>query len=209
MNCRLLTRLSVPVLFVLLLAGCKGYELEKKNYADEPIQWGEPVNGLKVGIARREYNSGFAPAGRDMIYFVVHLMNVTGRNLSILAPTAIAGSLPEDLAGDESVGVTLVYDTGAGATRTGEFRPKKKPPVQVMEPNKAYLLELRVAPEKFGLQRFVPGSVSAVYANRQTSIRYKNQGDQTVGGLWAGEARSGTIVLRAATQPSTQPAAAK
>jgi hypothetical protein len=191
------------------VAGCKGYGLDERTYSDDNIQWGPSVDGLKVGLARREYEPGFAPPGRGMINLSVHLLNDGARPLSILAPAAIRGALPEDLAGDESVVVKLLYDAGPEGAKTGEFKPIKKPVVQVMEPGKIYVLELRVAPEKFGMTRFVPGRVSAVYVNHQASIRYKTQGDEMASGLWTGEARSGTIALEpaAATQPTaTKPA---
>jgi hypothetical protein len=194
-----LTRFCLPLVAISWLAGCKGYELDRKTFSDDTIQWGEPVNGLQVGIARREFVSGAAPAGSGVEYYSVHLKNVTKRELTILSPVALKGNLPEDLAGDESVHVKLFYDTGAaGGVKTGEFKPVKRPVIQVMEPGMSYALELRLAPEKFGLRRFEPGRLSAVYSNRQESIRYKTMGDQPVRSIWTGEAKSGTVIVEPA-----------
>jgi hypothetical protein len=195
------------VFLLCVVAGCKGYEPNRRTYSDDNIQWGPAVDGLKVGLARREYEPGYAPPGRGMINLSVHLLNESPRPLTILAPAAIRGALPEDLAGDESVAVKLLYDAAGQGAKTGEFKPIKKPQVQVMEPGKVYILELRVAPEKFGMSRFVPGRITAVYVNRQASIRYTTLDGQTVTGMWTGEARSGTIVLgdpelAATTQPT-------
>jgi hypothetical protein len=192
------------VLLLCALAGCKGYEPNQRTYSDDNIQWGPSVDGLKVGLARREYEPGFAPPGRGMINLSVHLLNDGARPLSVLAPAAIRGALPEDLAGDESVVVKLLYDAAGEGAKAGEFKPIKKPVVQVMEPGKVYVLVLHVAPEKFGMTRFVPGRVSAVYVNHQSSIRYNTLGGEVVTGVWTGEARSGTITLEpaAATQPA-------
>ena len=70
--------------------------------------------------------------------------------------------------GDESVGVKLVYDSAAGV-KTGEFRPRDKPVIQTMEPGKSYNLEIRLSPSKFGLDRFVAGTITAIYSNAQST----------------------------------------
>jgi hypothetical protein len=182
-----------------LLTGCQGYELNARDYADDPIQWGQPVNGLQAGLARRMYKPGTAP-GSGQIYFAVLLRNVTGRPLSILAPTKLGGAATEKRAGDESVRVTLDYD-GAPGAKAAEFKPPDKPVVQIMEPGKDYSLELRLSPSKFGLARFVPGRITATYANAQATIKYDRMGGAVTSGLWTGEARSGAVSVDA---PTTQ-----
>jgi hypothetical protein len=188
------------VIVFLLLAGCQGHELDARNYAEDAVQWGQAVNGLQVGLARRTYRPGTAP-GMDQIYFSVQLRNVSGRSLSVLAPATIKGTVPEKRAGDESVAVNLLYATPAGE-KTATFRPEKKPVVQVMEPGKEYSLELRLSPSKFGMDRFVPGRVMAVYTNAQATIQYASMGGEPTTGLWTGEARSGTVAIDVAA-PTT------
>jgi hypothetical protein len=187
---------------ITLLTGCQGYDLNARDYADDAIQWGQPVNGLQVGLGRRTYKLGTAP-GSDQIYFTVLLRNVSGRPLSILAPTAISGTVPEKRAGDESVRVTLNYDGAAGA-KAAEFKPADKPAVQIMEPGKEYSLELRLSPNKFGLSHFVPGRITAAYANAQATIKCDAMGGATATGLWTGEARSGAVSVDAPTAPATR-----
>jgi hypothetical protein len=184
-------------LLFTLLTGCQGYDLNSRDYADDAIQWGQPVNGLQVGLARRTYKPGTTP-GLDQAYFTVQLRNMTGRPLSILAPTKLIGAATEKLAGDESVRVTLDYD-GAPGAKAAEFKPADKPAVQVMEPGKDYSLELRLSPSKFGLARFVPGRISATYANAQSSIKYDAMGGAVTSGLWTGEARSGAVSVDSPT----------
>ena len=87
---------SWPVaLLFILLTGCQGYDLNSRDYADDAIQWGQPVNGLQVGLGRRTYKPGTAP-GLDQVYFSVLLRNVTGRPLSVLAPTKLSGAVSVD-----------------------------------------------------------------------------------------------------------------
>jgi len=192
---------SILLLTCPFVTGCKGYGLNELPYTEDPTHWGQAVNGLQVGIARRTYKPGEEP-GINQIYLIVRLKNATKDWLSILAPTAIQGTLAEPPAGDESVGVKLVYDSAAGV-KTGEFRPRDKPVIQTMEPGKSYNLEIRLAPSKFGLDRFVAGTITAVYSNAQSTIKYQRLGAQTVNGLWTGEARSAPILLEV-NAPTTQ-----
>jgi hypothetical protein len=194
-------RILLLLLLIPLLAGCKGYGLNEVPYTEDLTHWGQAVNGLQVGIARRNYNPGAEPTARQ-IYLIVRLKNATKDWMSILAPTAIQGAMTEPLAGDESVGVKLVYDSAAGV-KTGEFRPRDKPVVQTMEPGKSYNLEIRLSPGKFGLDRFVAGTITAVYSNAQPAIKYDRQGGQAVSGLWTGEARSAPMILEV-NAPATQ-----
>jgi len=122
------------------------------------------------------------------------MRNVGGRSLAILAPTSVSGTMPEPLAGDESVCVTLTYEGAAGA-KPAVFAPGKKPVVQQMEPGKDYPLELRLSPSKFGLERFVAGRITAAYSNAQSSIKYTSMGGEVTTGLWTGEARSGAVAI--------------
>ena len=180
---------------LVLLAGCQGHELIPHNFSEDSVQWGQAVNGVQVGLARRTYRPGTEP-GRDEVYFTVVLRNVSGRTLVILAPTTIGGTIPEKLAGDESVVVTLTYDSAAGA-KPAEFKPVNKPVVQHMEPGNDYRLELRLSPRKFGLARFVAGRITAAYSNAQSSIKYTAMGGEPTTGLWTGEARSGAVSIDA------------
>jgi hypothetical protein len=193
---------ATVILFAAFLAGCQGHELIPHNYSEEAVQWGQAVNGLQVGLARRTYRPGTEP-GRDQVYFTVVLRNVGGRTLAILAPTMIGGTIPEKLAGDESVAVTLTYDGGAGA-KPAEFKPTNKPVVQQMESGKEYPLELRLSPGKFGLERFVAGRVTAAYSNAQSSIKYASMGGEPTSGLWTGEARSGAVSIDAPAATTQQ-----
>ncbi len=190
-----------------LVAGCKGHGLDERGYDQDAVQWGPVVNGLQVGMARRTYEPGQAP-GVDQIYFVVQLRNVKGKSLSILATADGGGVLPEKRVGNESVCVTLVYDSPAGL-KTAEFKPAKKPIIYEMEPGKAYSLEARLAPVKFGLDRFFPGRMTAAYSNQQASIQYDSLKGKTIDGLWTGEARSGSVIVDVRPEPQKPPAAAK
>lgn len=195
-------RLLLTIL--LLLAGCEGRQLDAPRYADEAILWGEAVNGLEVGIARRAYEAGFAP-GKDQDYYSIHLRNVTKKDLKVLSPVALPGYIPEDPAGDESVKVVLTYDSAAGV-KTASFTPPKKPVVQTLEPGRILKLELRLSASKFGMDRFVSGKISATYTNGQGAIKYSTLGGESVGGLWTGEARSGSVQVDAPA-PATQKSA--
>jgi hypothetical protein len=185
-----------------LLNGCQGHALIPRNYSEEAVQWGQTVNGLQVGLSQRTYKEGTEP-GRHQLYFTVTMRNVTGRSLAILAPTKVGGTIPEKLAGDESVAVTLTYDGAAGA-KPAQFKPIDKPVVQHMEPGKEYPLELRLSPTKFGLERFVAGRITAAYYNAQSSIRYASMGGEPTTGLWTGEARSGAVAIDAPAATTQQ-----
>ena len=195
----------IAVVFAVLLAGCQGHELIPHNYSDEPIQWGEPVNGLQIGLAQRTYKEGSEP-GRYQRYFTVVLRNVGSRSLAILAPTSVGGTIPEKLAGDESVSVTFSYEGAAAASvKPAVFKPTNKPVVQYMEPGKNYPLELRLSPSKFGRDDFVAGRIIAAYSNAQSSIRYTSMGGEPTTGLWTGEVRSGPVAIDASAAITTQP----
>lgn len=189
-------------LFFVALAGCQGHDLIPHDYTDDAVQWGQPVNGLQVGLSRRTYLPG-AALGRDQLYFTVQLRNVGNRPLSILAPTAVSGTMPEKLAGDERVRVMLTYE-GAAGVKPAEFKPANKPVVQMMEPGKEYPLELRLSPGKFGLERFVAGRIVAAYSNSQATIKYNSMGGEATTGLWTGEARSGAVSVDAPPAATTQ-----
>jgi hypothetical protein len=178
-------------LLVAILAGCQGHTLDAHPFSDDAIQWGQSVDGLQIGMARRTYEPGEAPE-LGQLYFTVLMRNVTRRPLSILAPTKLRGTLSEKPAGDESVNVTLTYD-GAPAAKPAVFKPENKPVVQVMEPGRDYPMELRLSPETFGLDHFVPGRITATYSNAQTSIHYAAMGGEPTTGLWIGKARSGAV----------------
>ena len=194
------TIILLPAL--LLLGGCQGHDLIPHNYNEEAVQWGQAVNGLQVGLSRRIYKEGSEPRWRQL-YFILTMRNVSGRTLAILAPTTIGGTIPEKLAGDESVAVTLTYD-GAPGAKPAEFKPVNKPVVQQMEPGKEYPLELRLSPGKFGLERFVAGRVTAAYSNAQSSIKYASMGGEATTGLWTGEARSGAVSVDAPAATTQQ-----
>lgn len=200
-------RFLAPVNFAALvaavvLAGCA----RTPKYQDQGVRWGAPVDGLKVGIARREYAPGREP-GRDQVYFTVQIQNVGDRAVRILAPVPAWGTIPEDLRGDESVQVNLTYDSAAGL-KTALFTPPKRPVVQTIEAGREYRMELRLSPTKFGLDRFVPGSLSATYSNAQETIQYHSTGDVPVHGLWTGDATSGSVSLET-VGPKSTPAEAK
>jgi len=194
----------------VLLAGCgqhaPGLGASGAAYRDEGVRWGTPVDGLKVGIARRDYAPGREP-GRDQVYFTVQIQNVGKQAVRILAPVSAGGTIPEDLRGDESVKVNLTYDSAAGV-KTALFTPPKRPVVQTIEAGREYRMELRLSPAKFGLDRFVAGRLTATYSNAQETIQYHSQGDAPVRGLWTGDATSGSVKLETTGQNSA-PAEAK
>jgi len=165
------------------------------------VRWGAPVDGLKVGIARRDYVPGREP-GRDQVYFTVQIQNVTNRAVRILAPVPAGGTIPEELRGDESVRVNLTYDSAAGV-KQALFTPPKRPVVQAIEAGREYRMELRLSPTKFGMDRFVAGRLTATYSNAQETIRYHSQGDEPVQGLWTGDATSGSVNLESVGPKST------
>lgn len=175
-----------------LLAGCRGHGLDERGYTDEGVQWGKAVNGLQVGLARRTYDAGRAP-GVDQTYFIVTMRNVGKESMRLLAPVAVGGVIPEKLAGNESVSVKLNYDSAAGL-KTAAFKPANKPVVQVMEPGKSYNMEARLTPGKFGMERFLPGRLTASYSNDQATIKYDAIAEP-VSGLWTGEAQSGVVMV--------------
>jgi hypothetical protein len=186
---------------VLSLVGCAGHELNRKDYSEDAIQWGPPVGDLQVGLARRTYEPGRSPSLRQ-VYFTVELKNSGARPLSILAPTAIAGTIPEEPTGKESVAVRVTYQNAKG-TGTADFKPAKKPVVQIMEPGRSYRLEIRLAPSKFGLDEFTPGTLTALYLNHQATIQYESMNNKPTP-VWTGEASSGPVPLDVPPQPVQQ-----
>jgi hypothetical protein len=202
-----------PVNFVaaaaILLAGCGQHapQATAAKYKDDGVRWGAVVDGLKVGIARRTYVPGREP-GRDQVYFTVQIHNVGERPVRILAPVPAGGTIPEDLRGDESVRVNLTYDSAAGV-KTALFTPPKRPVVQTIEAGREYRMELRLSPTKFGLDRFVAGSLRATYSNAQETIEYHSTGDVPVHGLWTGDATSGSVPLDSAPAETKRMAAAE
>ena len=208
-------KLMAPVNFVAvvaaaLVAGCgphaPGRGANGEAYRDEGVRWGTPVDGLKVGIARRDYVPGREP-GRDRVYFSVQIRNVGNRAVRILAPVSASGTIPEELRGDESVKVNLTYDSAAGV-KTALFTPPRRPVVQTIEAGREYTMELRLSPTKFGLDRFVAGRLTATYSNAQETIQYRSQGDVPVHGLWTGDATSGSVAVES-VGPQSAPAGTK
>jgi hypothetical protein len=186
-------------MFISILAGCRGHGLDERGYTDDGVQWGKAVNGLQVGLARRTYEAGKAP-GFDQTYFIVTMRNVGKDSMRLLAPVAVGGVIPEKVAGNESVSVKLNYDSAAGL-KTAAFKPANKPVVQVMEPGKSYNMEARLTAGKFGLERFLPGRLTASYSNDQATIKYDAIAEP-VTGLWTGEAQSGVVMVEV-SQPKT------
>jgi hypothetical protein len=197
--------LIIFAMSLALLAGCRGHGLDERDYTDAGVQWGKAVNGLQVGLARRTYEAGKAP-GFDQTYFIVTMRNVGKEPLHLLAPVAIGGVIPEKLAGNESVSVKLNYDSAAGL-KTASFKPPNKPVVQMMEPGKSYNLEARLTAAKFGLDRFLPGRLTASYSNDQATIKYDAIAEP-VSGLWTGEAQSGVVKVEVSEPKVPQKSAA-
>jgi hypothetical protein len=90
--------------------------------------------------------------------------------------------------------------------KSAAFTPANKPVVYELEPGKEYNLEARLAPVKFGLDRFFPGRMTAAYSNSQGSIKYDSLGGKSIDGLWTGQARSGSVSVDV-TPPPQKPAA--
>jgi hypothetical protein len=195
------------ILFIacLFLAGCQDVDPLAPKYSEESVNWGQPVNGLRVGLARRVYQEGKAP-GYGQQYFTVILRSAGGKELRVLSPTGTSGTIPQKLAGNESVGLRLDYAQTDGKQKAW-FRPVVRPAVQTLDRDHDYRLELRLSPSKFGLDRFGAGTMTATYVNEQVEIRYADDGEP-VRGLWTGEVTSGAVEVAApATRPTSAPAA--
>ena len=192
----ILPRFSLSLgLLAILLCGCEKEfrELNAPTFNDEPVQWGQPVNDLQVGIARRVYEPGKAPAGKGLAFYSIRLRNTGKKELKALWPVEPGFGTPKlPLAGDESLVVTLQYEA-AGQVRTAQFKPPNRPIVNPLPPGQEVSFELRILPGKFGLESFAPGLIQATYANQQASIDYGSAGVEIVTGLWTGSSTSGKL----------------
>jgi hypothetical protein len=193
----------LPILAGLcVLAGCQDTDPLGPKYAEEAVSWGTPVNGLRVGLARRVYEAGKAP-DFDRRYFTLLLRSARGTEVRVLSPAATSGTIPQKLAGDESVAARLNYVVD-GKVRTMSFTPPTRPAVQVLDRDHDYRLELRLSAGDFGVDRFAAGTMTVTYVNAQSSIRYSDDGDVTRG-LWTGEAVSGPVTVEVETPAATAP----
>jgi hypothetical protein len=197
--------ISYMIACLVLLGGCQDTDPLGPKYAEEAVSWGAPVNGLRVGLARRLYEVGKAP-DFDRRYFTLLLRSARGTEVRVLSPAATSGTIPQKLAGDESVAARLNYVV-EGKLRTMSFTPPTRPAVQVLDRDHDYRLELRLSARDFGVDRFAAGTMTVTYVNAQSSIRYSDDGEVTRG-LWTGEAVSGPVTLEAETPAATQPAPA-
>jgi hypothetical protein len=198
-------RLTLAALSIVFLVACQNTDPLAPKYSEESVSWGQPVNGLQVGLARRVYQPGKEP-GYGQQYFTVILRSTSGKELRVLSPTGTSGTIPRKLAGNESVGLRLDYAQGDGKQKAW-FRPVVRPALQTLDRDHDYRLEVRLSASKFGLDRFGAGTMTATYVNEQTEIRYADDGEP-VRGLWTGEATSGAVEVAApVTRPTSAPAA--
>jgi hypothetical protein len=187
-------RIAGCMIFALLTgltAGCQN-RLLGPFWKEGEVAWGEAVNGLRVGLAPREYQAGKEP-GPGQRYFGLKLRNETRRKLKVLWPLKPRfGEQALALKGDESVAVVLEYET-EGGVKTARFEPPKRPLLYIIEPGEEQLIEVRVVPEKFEMKQFAAGRVTAAYENRQAAIDYGGPDDEPVSGIWTGRAASGSV----------------
>jgi hypothetical protein len=202
-------RIVAIAIFVMLgafAAGCMNRQLGDPRWTEGTVAWGEAVDGLKVGLARREYEAGHAP-GVGQVYLGLHLLNVSGREVKLLWPLKPKFGQPVmPLKGDESVAVAFEYESSAGK-KAARFPPPNRPLTHALRPGEERSMEVRLGPGEFGMERFAAGRLVGVYENRQGTIDYGDAGEGPVSGLWTGRASSGAVEIEAAGRvPATQPA---
>ena len=183
----------IPFLLVASLAGCVNKQLGDPEWKEESVAWGVAVNGLQVGLAKREYPAGRAP-GVGEVYLGLRLRTVSGRELKVLWPLKpVFGEPLWPLAGDESVAIELVYESGAGQ-KSVKFKPPNRPMVYAIRPGEERVMAVRLATKDLGVERFAEGTLLGVYENRQGAIAYGQE--ERVDGLWIGRAASGIVQVK-------------
>jgi hypothetical protein len=128
-----------------------------------------------------------------VVAFGLRLKNESGREMRVLWPLRPRFGEPVlTLKGDESVAVVLEYDT-EGGSKTAKFTPPSRPIVYRIAPGEERAMEIRVGPEKFGVQKIAGGRIRAAYENHQSSIDYGSAAEEPVHGVWTGRAVSGSV----------------
>lgn len=177
------------------LLGCTNRQLGDPQWREEAVSWGEPVNGLRVGLARREYPAGKAP-GVGEVYLGLRLKNVSGNEMKVLWPLKPEFGEPKwPLAGDESVVLEIRYQ-GAAGEKELKFKPPNRPMAYTIGPGEERVIAVRLAARDFGVERFSEGTISAAYENRQREISYG--AEERVAGLWVERALSGAVAIEGA-----------
>jgi hypothetical protein len=199
------SKIPLGVAVLAFLMGCTNRQLGDPRWTEGAVAWGEPVDGLKVGLARREYEAGAAP-GVGQVYLGLHLLNVSGREMKLLWPLKPKFGQPVmPLKGDESVAVVFEYGSSAGQ-KTARFPPPNRPLTYTLRPGEERSMEVRLGPGEFAMERFAAGRVVGVYENRQGVIDYGDAAEGPVSGLWTGRAVSGAVEVEGSRIAATQPA---
>ena len=185
----------ILVLFVGVLSGCSNNKpYWEPNWKEAEYAWGEPVDGLRVGIAKRVYDPGRGPPAA-VASFGFRLKNESGRELKVLWPLKPRFGEPVlPLKGDESVAVVLEYET-EGGVKTARFAPTNRPMVYRILPGEERAMEVRAGPEKLGVEKIAGGRMRAIYENQQGMIDYGSAGEEPVRDVWTGSAVSGSVPI--------------
>ena len=152
------------------------------------------MDGLRVGLVNRVYDPGAGPAA-GVVTFGLRLKNESGREMKILWPLKPRFGEPVlPLKGDESVAVVLEYEA-EGGFKTAKFTPQNRPILYRIAPGEERGMEIRVGPEKFGVEKIAGGRVRAAYENRQSAIDYGSAGEEPVRDVWTGRVVSGSVPI--------------
>lgn len=194
----------IPLLFIGAIWGC-GNKWQKTQPMFEvgPIQWGEPVNGLQAGLARKKIVS--APQGHpnywNPIYIEFHLRNVGDKPIRLIEPIISCHGLQSgrplidasfEMTGSETYRIGFM-------TGPGEFYAS----VIELEPDQTWSLrgqfgsEAWIEPGMWGLSGPLEGECILSYHNhRSTTKQLKSNESVEIADLWTGDVHSNPLELK-------------
>jgi hypothetical protein len=200
-------KICLPLLALIALAGCVSNRPPAPTIAETPIQWGEPVGGLQVGIAAETSIAAFGqprPPVPPVVGVKVYLRNQGQADLLVVDPTPSPNAeiSTADLVDARPVAlVTVIAVPGNEAhpviPHLGTVRVRSLKPSEMIGVSVDLTSIVSVNTDNTTLPDYV-----AEYANADTEVTVAAPelvaGVKKVGGVWTGRAR--TAVLN--TSPS-------
>jgi hypothetical protein len=107
-------KICLPLLALIALAGCVSNRPPAPTIAEGPVQWGEAVGGLQVGIAARSSVAAFGqprPPVPPVVGVMIYLRNQGQTDLRIVDPTPSSNTVitTSDLINSQRAVLVTVY----------------------------------------------------------------------------------------------------